>query len=168
MGIEQIRALKLAAALKPNKQLKGIVKTKDFEKSLPPGVMTGGEFGKVKGGNYETSKGSTWFRSKMEANYALYLDFLIRQGKIKEWVYEDDTFVFDKIKYGTKRYIPDFRVTNMDGSIEYHETKGFMTGKDKTKMRRMAKYYPEIKLVLIDDAFYKDLVKKMKTVLKFY
>lgn len=167
MGIEQIRALKLAAATKPQKQLKGIVKTKDFLATLPKTTIYG-SFGKCQPDHYETSKGTTWFRSKMEANYALYLDFLIKQKAIKDWEYEPDAFFFEKIKSGTKKYIPDFKITKIDGSVEYHECKGLMQQKDVTKQRRMAKYYPDISLVLIDSKFYKDLYKKMKTVLKFY
>jgi hypothetical protein len=122
----------------------------------------------VKRGDYETSKGLTYFRSKWEANYALYLDFLIKQKVIKDWEYEAQSFFFEKIKSGTKKYIPDFKVTMIDGKIEFHEVKGYEQQKDRTKWRRMAKYFPEVKLVIIDTKFYNDLVKKMKTVLKFY
>lgn len=153
MGIEQIRALKLAAADKPKV-------TQKFGNN--------GSFPNVKRGNYETSKGLTFFRSTWEANYALYLDFLIKQKVIKSWEYEAQTFLFDKIKSGTRKYIPDFKVTMIDGSVEFHEVKGYQVSKDQTKWRRMAKYYPEVKLVIIDTKFYNDLKKKMKTVLKFY
>jgi hypothetical protein len=162
MGIEQIRQLKLAAASKPKPVQKG---TPYLSKQS---LVNNGSFPHVKRGDYETSKGSTFFRSKWEANYALYLDFLIKQKVIKGWEFEAQSFFFEKIKSGTKKYIPDFKVTMIDGSIEFHEVKGFMQQKDRTKIRRMAKYFPDVKLVLIDKVFYNDLYKKFKTVLKFY
>lgn len=163
MGIEEIRALKLAAAAKP----------KPIQHGTPypakqPKFGNNGSFPNVQRGDYETSKGLTFFRSKWEANYALYLDFLIKQKVIKSWEFEAETFLFEKIKSGTRKYIPDFKVTMADGSIEFHEVKGFQVAKDRTKWRRMAKYFPGVKLVIIDKAFYNDLVKKMKFVLKFY
>ena len=159
MGIEQIRALKLAAASKP----------KAIQSGTPyPAKQSQGSFPNVKRGDYETSKGSTFFRSSWEANYALYLDFLIKQKVVKNWEYEAQSFFFEKIKSGTKKYIPDFKVTMINGSVEFHEVKGYQVQKDRTKWRRMAKYFPEVKLVIIDTKFYNDLVKKMKTVLKFY
>lgn len=157
MGIDQIRQLKQAAALKPK-----------VSKNDKPILGNNGSFQNVKRGDYECSKGTTFFRSKWEANYALYLDFLVKNKTIKEWHYEAQTFFFEKIKSGTKKYIPDFKVINNDGSIEFHEVKGYTVARDRTKWRRMAKYFPEVKLVIIDKTFYNDLYKKLKTVLKFY
>ena len=109
-----------------------------------------------------------YFRSKWEANYALYLDFLIKNKQIKDWEYEKDVFVFDKINFGTRSYRPDFKIKNNDNSIEYHEVKGYMDGRSKTKLRRMLKYYPEIKLILIDQKVYLDIAKKIGKMLNFY
>ncbi len=39
-------------------------------------------YGHFQNGNYENSKGTMYFRSKWEANYALYLDFLVKQKQI--------------------------------------------------------------------------------------
>src|SRR6478735_2231686 len=100
MGIAEIRALKLAADSKPKVIQKGTQFTSN------------GSFQNVKRGDYETSKGLTFFRSKWEANYALYLDFLVKTKVIKDWEFEAQTFFFEKIKSGTKKYIPDFKITN--------------------------------------------------------
>lgn len=127
-----------------------------------------GSFANVQRGEYECSKGSVYFRSKWEANYALYLDFLVKQGEIKDWEYEADVFIFDKIQFGTRSYRPDFKVWNNNGIFEYHEVKGYMDSKSKTKLKRMAKYYPEVKMILVDRSFYMDLVRKLGKVLKFY
>lgn len=96
-----------------------------------------------------------FFRSTWEANYARYLNWLISVGDIKSWEYEVDTFEFIAIKRGTRFYTPDFKVTERNGTTVYHEVKGWMDPKSKTRLARMAKYYPAVKLILIDkDAYY--------------
>lgn len=94
-------------------------------------------------------------RSRWEANYARYLELLKIGKAIKEWEHEPETFWFEKIKTGTRCYIPDFRVTNNDGSIEYHEVKGWMDSRSKTKLNRMRIYHPTVKMILRDSSWYK-------------
>jgi len=103
--------------------------------------------------------GGLYVRSSWEANYARYLNWLVDHGEIASWEYEPDTFVFEAIKRGTRSYMPDFKVVNNDGSVEYHEVKGWMDQKSTTKLNRMAKYYPEVKIVLIDEAAYDGIRK---------
>ena len=129
---------------------------------------SGNKYHTQKRGDYENSKGTMYFRSKWEANYALFLDFLIEKGEIKNWEYESDVFIFNQIQFGTRSYRPDFKVLNQDGSFEYHEVKGYMDSKSKTKLKRMTKYYPKVKIVLIDSDYYRDLNKKMGKILHFY
>jgi len=94
-------------------------------------------------------------RSSWEANYCRYLNWLASLGEIQGWEYEPETFEFDAIKRGTRSYTPDFKVTNLDGSVEYHEVKGWMDPKSSTKLKRMAKYHPDVTIILIDkDAYY--------------
>jgi len=122
----------------------------------------------VKRGYYDINGKNMFFRSKWEANYALYLDFLVKQKQIQKWEYEKDTFVFEKIKFGTRSYKPDFKIYNDIRLIEYHEVKGYMTARSKTQLKRMKKYYPDIKVVLIDKEVYEDIKKKLGKMLKFY
>lgn len=96
-------------------------------------------------------------RSGWEANYARYLNWLKSTGNIRGWEYEPDTFEFVAIKRGTRFYTPDFKVTNNNGSVEYHEVKGWMDRASKTKLKRMAKYYPDIKIVVIDAPVYRQI-----------
>jgi hypothetical protein len=101
-----------------------------------------------------------FFRSKMEANFARYLKLLKRCGNIHDWKYEADTFEFHKIKRGTRFYLPDFKVWDTpDSEPYYYEVKGFMDAKSKTKLKRMAKYYPEVKVIIIDDKAYRQIAK---------
>jgi hypothetical protein len=96
-----------------------------------------------------------YFRSSWEANWARYLNWLQARGDIRSWEYEAITFEFTKIKRGTRFYTPDFRVTNGDGSIELHEIKGYMDAKSQTSLDRMARYYPDVKLLLVDKNQYR-------------
>jgi hypothetical protein len=110
--------------------------------------------------------GDIYFRSKWEANYARYLNLLKRSGEIKEWLFEPKRFDFP-IKRGTNSYLPDFFVHYKNNLSEYHEIKGILDSVSLTKIRRMNKYYPDIKIVIIGKEEYekieKEFSKKIKT-----
>ena len=125
-------------------------------------------YSRTKSGKYNINGKSIFFRSTWEANYALYLDFLEESGNIQCWGYETRRFEFTKIKRGTRSYTPDFEVTNNDGSVEYHEVKGWMDAKSKTRLKRMSRYYPKVKLIVIDSSVYRDIKSKVGKMLKFY
>lgn len=103
-------------------------------------------------------------RSGWEANYARYLNWLVAQGAIQGWLYEPETFEFENVRKGTRFYTPDFKVFNNDGTFEFHEIKGYMDQKSRTKIKRMRKYYPLIRLVVIDSVAYKGIAKTMKSI----
>ena len=106
-------------------------------------------------------------RSGWEANYARYLKWRKEVGDIAGWEYEPDTFWFSEwYKRGTLSYLPDFKVTFLDGRIEYHEVKGFLTPKAKTQLKRMAKRYPGVKVELIDSNRYYAVKKQMRGLIK--
>ncbi len=128
---------------------------------MPKNLQEVGQFGNVKRGWYDINGKKMFFRSKWEVNYALYLDFLIEKKQIKSWSYEKDVFIFHKINFGTRSYRPDFKVTDLKDEIVYHEVKGWMDSKSKTKLKRMAKYYPKIRIVIIEREEYYDLVNKI-------
>ena len=102
-----------------------------------------------------------YVRSAWEANYARYLNWLQGQGLIARWEYEPDTFEFKTIRRGSRFYTPDFRVEWPDGPIEYHEVKGYLDERSDTKLKRMAKYFPDVKLVLIGKDRYRDIGDKV-------
>jgi len=107
-----------------------------------------------------------YYRSRWEANYARYLQFLKEQGKISEWKHEPKTFWFESIKRGCRSYLPDFWVKETNGQEAYHEVKGWMDDRSKTKIKRMKKYHPEVKLIVIDSKGYKALAKTCSVVVK--
>ena len=96
-----------------------------------------------------------YYRSRWEANYARYLEWLKSRGEIADWAYEPETFWFEAIKRGVRSYKPDFRVWESDGSSKLHEVKGWMDARSKTTLKRMAKYHPQEEIVLIKEAQYK-------------
>ena len=98
----------------------------------------------------------------------MYLDFLIKQRQVKSWEFEPDTFWFEKIRRGVRSYKPDFKVITDTGRVEYHEVKGRMDPKSKTKISRMAKYHPAVRLILVDKDAYRDIAGKIGKMLKFY
>lgn len=97
--------------------------------------------------------GDTYWRSKWEANYARYLNWLQARGVIEAWSYEPTTFWFEKIKRGVRSYKPDFLICE-NGKSYFVEVKGWMDAKSMTKLKRMAKYYPEVDLRLVGKAEY--------------
>lgn len=109
-------------------------------------------------GGYRADLGC-YFRSSMESNVARWLDWLIANGKIYNWVYEPQTFVFPE-SYGPKYYVPDFRITYADGSHYWIETKGRMDHRSKLKIKRLRKHYPNEELVVMNWDEYKELGKK--------
>lgn len=105
--------------------------------------------------------GDMFFRSSWEANYARYLNWLKANNKIHRWEYEPDTFWFFKIKRGVRSYTPDFKVWETASSAPYFiEVKGWMDKKSVTKMKRIAKYHPSVRVVLVSAKDYKALSKQ--------
>lgn len=118
-----------------------------------------------------------YVRSAWEANYSRYLNWLVKAKQIAAWKYEPCVFTFPGIKRGCTEYRPDFAVV-VKGSVdvlimsdppkdttlpklevEYHEVKGWMDAQSKTKLKRMAKYFPEVKIVVIDAKAYRSIAR---------
>jgi uncharacterized protein DUF1064 len=124
------------------------------------------------------SSGRTYtFRSGWEENYAYYLEWLKEQGEIKDWEYEPtpryDFIAYDNketARMGTGRvlglgYLPDFKVTNNDGSFYLVEIKGRRQG--MMKLKRMKKFYPKIRIELVEAKEYNALKRKLGRMLNF-
>ncbi len=100
-----------------------------------------------------------YVRSAWEANYARYLNWLQARGQIERWEYEPDTFEFAAVRRGIRFYTPDFKVFTRDGSHEYHEVKGYMDKSSATKIKRMARYFPHERVVLIGTNEYRAIAR---------
>lgn len=107
-----------------------------------------------------------YFRSRWEANYARYLEWQRANHLIRDWDHECQTFWFDGVKRGCVAYLPDFKVTHNDGGIEFHEVKGWMDPKSRTKLRRMGKYHPNVRLRVVDAKWYRANAGKLSKIIK--
>jgi hypothetical protein len=106
-----------------------------------------------------------FYRSRWEYRYALYLEFMKKHKHIVEWEHEPKTFWFEGIKRGTNNYKPDFRVVFPSGNDEWIEVKGYMDSKSATKIKRMAKYHPDVKLRVIGKEWFKQNGSKLKNII---
>jgi hypothetical protein len=98
--------------------------------------------GKLKGGKdarpnkyraKRTEYNSIHYDSQREAQYAAELDLLVRTKKIVSWERQFPVRIeIDGVPILTHKV--DFRLTNLDGSYELHEVKGFAT--EDWKIRR--------------------------------
>jgi len=91
------------------------------------------------------------FRSILEYQWAKYLQFLLHNGQIKDWFYEETTFDFTLVGYsrGPFIYLVDFDVIENDGETIYQECKGHHDSKTNSKLQRVAACFPEVKIDLV-------------------
>ena len=94
-----------------------------------------------------------YFRSRWEANYARYLGFYeppetLRSGSTSQ------RHSGLRLPRGCALFCPDFRVTENDGRVTYHEVKGWMDDRSVTKIKRMRIYHPSVKLIVIEKKGY--------------
>jgi hypothetical protein len=108
---------------------------------LVPAASTGGR---------RPDLGNRYFRSAWEANYARYLSFV---GE--EWEYEARTFEFP-VRRGNRFYTSDFYLPRRG---EYHEVKGWADRDWEVKLSRMRRYYPDVKIVVIDEQWFREIYR---------
>lgn len=120
-----------------------------------------GQRGTWKAGWREVGDKRNYYRSRWEANYGRYLQWLKGRGEITDWLHEPETFWFEGIKRGVRSYLPDFRVFENDGSSKLHEVKGWMDARSKTTLRRMAKYHPAETIILIRERDYNSIARQL-------
>jgi len=100
-----------------------------------------------KRGNKYNAKSSiyngTYYHSRLEAAYAKDLDLRVFAKDITSWESQIRVpFELNGIKICT--YIVDFKILHNDGSVEWVETKGFMTDIARIKIRLFeAMYLPD-------------------------
>lgn len=111
---------------------------------------------------------NVFFRSKWEANIARWLNHLIEMEEVESWEYEPDEFEFPVKRGKCKFYKPDFCVVyniSQEGGappkqdIHYLEVKGHLTAESKTKLSRMKRYFPDVKVEIIEKAAYASIEK---------
>ena len=89
-----------------------------------------------------------------EAAYADYLDILKAGTQIKRWRFEAY-----RLRLGDgwmTTYTPDFAVTMMDDTLEFHEVKGFWREDARVKIKNAVHLYPEHKFIAVQKKSKKD------------
>ena len=104
-------------------------------------------------------------RSRWEANYARYLNWLKARGDIASWEYEPQTFRFDGVTRGPYTYLPDFKVVELSGKVVFHEVKGWMDPASRNRLKRFAKFYPDVLLIVVDKKAYRQIESKLSTII---
>jgi hypothetical protein len=130
-------------------------------------VITNGYRSNVQG--ERTIGGKTYyFRSLWEINFARTLEFWKSQGILEDWWYECHTFRFPKDAYeaGPFSYLPDFKVKHPNGFIEWYEVKGYMNTMSKQKLKRLAKHFPDVKITVIDKAWFNKEGYQLKKIVR--
>ncbi len=112
-------------------------------------------------GGHRTDLGNVYFRSAWEANYARYLNLLMKMKVVTDWKFEPETFWFENIKRGVRSFLIDFKVqyANEENPV-YVEVKGYMDKRSKTKISRFRKYYPQHRLEVIGSKEYHAIVNR--------
>jgi hypothetical protein len=104
---------------------------------------------KTQGPITSTIDEGTRYRSKLEARRVADLDALTRGGLIKGFVYEPMSLVIAH----KRRYVPDFLVWELDGSLTLEEVKGRTAGREwergGTKLHVAARMYPMFRFALV-------------------
>ena len=119
-----------------------------------------------KAGWREVGGRRVYFRSRWEANYGRYLEWLKSRGEIVDWQHEPETFWFEGIKRGVRSYLPDFRVTENNGTTPLHEVKGWMDARSHTTLKRMAKYHCGETIILIREKEYKSIARMVSALIE--
>jgi hypothetical protein len=88
---------------------------------MPADIQREGKFGNVKRGWFDINGWRLFFRSTWEANYALYLDFLVKQNQIVSWEYEPDVFIIDR--FSSARGVIDLISRSITPPAQWNITK---------------------------------------------
>ena len=104
-------------------------------------------------GNVRTEYNGVKYDSAKEAEYAKYLDGLLKCKGIKAWrgqvpfVLQPKFIDRNGVKHQAIKYVADFEVTHLDGTIEIQDVKGsedFLTDMFKLKKKLLLFKYPDI------------------------
>ena len=111
---------------------------------IPPYILRGSKFG-----NLPSQYKGRLYHSKLEAEYAMILDDMIKHKEITSWT-PQFTLKLDVNGKHICNYIADFLVKKSKMNWEIHETKGYFTDTAKLKWRLVQAIYGGIyKFILI-------------------
>lgn len=109
------------------------------------------------------------YRSKMERNWARYLDWLQAQKNdpVVAWRYEWTTLWFP-IRRGVTNAKWDFWVWELRGdkcTLTVQEVVGFETHSHRVRRKRTNKYFPFLKVEFIDNRAYHAVARKVDKII---
>jgi hypothetical protein len=89
--------------------------------------------------------------NKLEKRYAAHLEWRREAGEIVRWDFEPEKFRLAEI--GDACYLtPDFRLLMADGTVEFHDTKGWRTEEDaKIKIKWFRQRHPYPLVIVMED-----------------
>jgi hypothetical protein len=83
--------------------------------------------------------------NKTEEAYSRYLEYGRQSGEIRQWMFEPI-----KLRLAKKTwYTPDFLVIRSDGSVAFHEVKGFWRDDARVKIKVATEIYPMFRFVAV-------------------
>lgn len=103
---------------------------------------------------YKGINGKIWMRSSWEPAFAKWMD----DNEI-EWQYEKKRFYVGEGEWNGVTYIPDFYLSDQG---QYIELKGWLDPKQKKKISKFRRMYPEIKFWILRRKHLKNILKKYK------
>lgn len=124
--------------------------------------MVAGKRPRVKGGIRADI--GCYVRSGWEANIFRWLAWMKKNKAIHDFSYEPMEFEFPVKRGGGKYYKPDFQVWTSPDEWYLIEVKGYMSPESKTKLKRMAKHHPGIRIDIIDQKHYNEIKKWAKII----
>lgn len=159
--MHKMRSPKKAAEISDKVKQTNVAK---YGMECPAGILakkSGNSYSRCRGGKRADIDGM-YFRSSWEANYARYLRWLLGRGEIASWEYEADTFRFEGVKRGPYTYMPDFKITELNGRVWYAEVKGWMDKSSAYRLKRMRKFFPLIEVRVVGEKEYTQLSKQCR------
>ena len=99
-------------------------------------------FDRNKYGNIRQTYNGYSYDSKLEAQYAANLDWRIKAKEVEKWE-RQHKISLDVNGIHIANYFIDFKVYLTDGSVEYHEVKGFESEVWRLKFKLTKALYPD-------------------------
>lgn len=137
-------------------------KGKKATTTATPGATSIGKANKM--GAKKTVLDGITFASQMEADYYLYLQEEVKEGRVLEFKLQPEFILLDGYtKYGRKirpiTYIGDYYVWYEDGTEKVIDVKGKETADFKLKRKMFDSVYPDLTLQLVKLLNYKLMLK---------
>lgn len=117
-------------------------------------------------GWYAVGNVKSFYRSKMEKNFAFYLEFLKSCGLVEKWEHEPEMFKLEGRMGVVSHYKPDFRAVGCEGDVKWYEVKGWLDKRSQAKINAFRKQYPKLNLTVVDKKWFNRNTPKLKGLIR--